>query len=340
MNILHFIHGVIMLDLKNRPVKDLRVSVIDNCNYRCGYCMPAGKTYNFLAEKDRLTVNEFHRIVTILVGLGVKRVRLTGGEPLMRKDILDIVSALSVIDGIEDFSLTTNGQLLPRYAAKLKNHGLRRVTVSLDSLNPDTFSKMSGGRGDLKTVLQGIDAALESGLTPIKFNAVIKKGMNDHEVLDLLKFARERNCSMRFIEYMDVGNCNGWDPKYVVPSKLILKQIEQQYKVESVEPAFYGEVASRYHFDDGIGELGFISSVTEPFCGSCTRMRLSADGKIYTCLFSGKGTSIMELMRQESNDRALIEFIKGLWRHRNDQYSEDRFSRKNEEKVEMFRIGG
>jgi cyclic pyranopterin phosphate synthase len=330
-----------------RPVRDLRISVMDRCNFRCPYCMPREtyhEQYRFLGSHERLSFDEIVRLARLFVQLGVRKIRLTGGEPLLRANLPDLVGDLTTIAGVEDVALTTNGILLARYATELKAAGLRRVTVSLDSLDPDVFARMSGGFGGVEEVLGGIEHARRAELTPIKINAVVQRGVNDHTVLDLVERFRGTGVIVRFIEYMDVGNRNHWRSELVVPSKELAEQIGRRWPLTPLEPDYRGEVAKRYGFADGVGEIGFISSVSQPFCGDCTRARLSSDGVLYTCLFATRGTSLRDALRGGASDDALLELIRGVWLQRSDRYSELRASLRQaaqeQRKIEMFYIGG
>jgi cyclic pyranopterin phosphate synthase len=334
-------------DTLNRPVRDLRISVMDRCNFRCPYCMPREtyhESYRFLASPERLSFEEIVRVTRLFVQLGVRKLRLTGGEPLLRANLPDLIGDLTAIPDVEDVALTTNGVLLSQHAAELKAAGLNRVTVSLDSLDPAVFARMSGGLGSVEEVLQGIAHARRAGLAPIKVNAVIQRGVNDSTVLDLVEHFRGTDVIVRFIEYMDVGNRNDWRAELVVPSKELLAQISARWPLEALERNYREEVAERYRFVDGRGELGFISSVTQPFCGSCSRARLSSDGVLYTCLFATSGTSLRDALRGGASDAQLLERIRGVWLGRADRYSERR-ARVREQaasqpKVEMYYIGG
>lgn len=333
-------------DQLNRPLKDLRISVIDRCNLRCPYCMPKekyGEAYQFIRKESLLGFEEIERIARIAVGLGVEKIRITGGEPLLRPDLPDLVRALNGIDKIKDLALTTNGLWLTEQVYELRQAGLRRLTVSLDSLNKEVYRHMSGGRGNIRRVLDGIREAEEAGFSSIKINVVVLKGVNDHLYMDIIHHFRGTGHIVRFIEYMDVGNLNQWSPRQVVSSKEILQEIQRYYPLIKAESNYFGEVAMRYKFLDGGGEIGFISSVSQPFCTSCTRLRLSADGKIYTCLFSRKFTDLGRMMRDGITDQDLKEVFSGLWNRRHDQYSQTRH--KQEEKIplskaEMFHMGG
>ncbi|MCH2204411.1 MAG: GTP 3',8-cyclase MoaA [Lentisphaerales bacterium] len=329
-------------DSLQRPLKDLRISLTDVCNFRCTYCMPPEYDYKFLNEKQRMSFEEIIRFVRIFKQLAVERVRLTGGEPLLRPDIEEIVAAIAEVDGLKDIALTTNGQLLAKHAARLKAAGLKRVTVSLDAVDPFAFKKMSGGRGSYRSVMEGIDEAIAQGLTPLKINSVIENNVNEEQVLPLVRLAKEKGATVRFIEFMDVGNKNNWHKEDVLSSKEILKLIETEFDVIPKDPAFYGEVASHYKFKDGEGGVGLISSVTQPFCSSCTRGRLSAQGHLYTCLFATEGTDLLTSMRNGASDDEMLELIQEIWYKRKDRYSEERFNQKQSRrgKVEMFHIGG
>jgi len=336
----------VVKDIRERPLRDLRISVVDRCNFRCPYCMPAeiyGSDYAFLPRQQWLTPGELRRIAGLFVQLGVNKFRLTGGEPLLRRDIAEIVAALSDLPGLKDLALTTNGALLVGRVSELKAAGLRRITVSLDSLDPIVFREMSGERGELEAVLEGIEAAHDVGLDPIKVNVVVQKGKSDRTVLDLLEYFRGTSVIVRFIEYMDVGTLNGWRLDEVVPSKTVLDLISARWPLRSLEPNYRGEVASRYAFEDGKGEIGFISSVSEPFCGDCHRARLSADGTMYTCLFATEGTNLREPLRAGASDADLVGLLQNIWRQRGDRYSELREKKMNaikKSRIEMYRMGG
>ncbi|MBV9914597.1 MAG: GTP 3',8-cyclase MoaA [Sinobacteraceae bacterium] len=334
-------------DTLARPLRDLRISVMDRCNFRCPYCMPREKyheRYQFLRSAERLSFEEIVRLARLFVRLGVRKLRLTGGEPLLRNNLSDLICDLSAIPGMDDIALTTNGVLLARYAADLKAAGLKRITVSLDSLDPEVFTRMSGGFGGLSDVLDGIEHARSAGLEPIKINAVIQRGLNDHTALDLVERFRGTGVTVRFIEYMDVGNRNEWRRDLVVPSAELVARIGERWPLRALERDYRGEVAERYEFVDGSGQVGFISSVTQPFCGDCSRARLSSDGVIYTCLFATHGTSLRDALRNGASDEQLLQMIGGLWSQRRDRYSEKRAELRDasgeERKVEMFYIGG
>jgi GTP 3',8-cyclase len=330
-------------DSLQRPLLDLRLSVIDACNFRCSYCMPGDRDYRFLDPQERLSFSEIMRLSQCFSLLGVRKLRITGGEPLLRKDLAELVASLAENPDFQDLSLTTNGFLLEQQASKLKKAGLHRVTISLDTLDPKLFQKMSGKAVNINRILRGIYRAREVGLTPIKINAVVKRGVNENGILELAKEFRERDTILRFIEYMDVGNQNNWNPRHVVPSQEVLKIIHSRYPLRPIQENYYGEVANRYAYEDEMGEIGFISSVTQPFCSACTRARLSANGKFYTCLFSGSGLDLLGPLRAGASDLELTQMIETTWKIRRDQYSEERqnFQPSTEEqKVEMFQVGG
>ncbi|HSD75380.1 MAG TPA: GTP 3',8-cyclase MoaA [Steroidobacteraceae bacterium] len=337
--------SAVPVDTRGRALHDLRISVMDRCNFRCPYCMPREtfhENYRFLKSSERLSFEEIVRLARLFVKLGVRKVRLTGGEPLLRANLPDLVGELTSLAGVEDVALTTNGMLLAKYAAELKANGLQRVTVSLDSLDEEVFRKMNGGFGGREQVLEGIRAAQEAGLTPVKVNAVIERGLNDHTALDLVDHFRGTGVIVRFIEYMDVGNRNHWSLDRVVPSRELMQRIHARWPVRPLAENYRGEVAERYLFEDGAGEIGFISSVTEPFCGACSRARLSSDGVLYTCLFATHGQDLRKPLRQGANDEELVERIRGTWKARTDRYSELRATLPDtdEKKVEMYYIGG
>lgn len=334
-------------DALGRPLHDLRISVLDQCNFRCPYCMPEAEfhaDYEFLRKQQRLTYEEILRVARVATGLGVSKIRLTGGEPLLDKSLPDLIAGLATLPGIDDLALTTNGMLLAPVAERLVAAGLHRVTISLDSLDEDVFRVMSGGRGDLKKVLAGIDAAERAGLSPIKINVVVERGMNDHTVMDLLEHFRGSGHIVRLIEYMDVGNRNGWRMEQVVPSRQLLERVARRWPVRRIDRNYPGEVARRYEYEDGQGEIGFISSVTAPFCGGCSRARLSADGVLYTCLFASHGTDLRESLRNDADENELTDILSRIWLQRADRYSELRRPELAEahmqRKVEMYRIGG
>jgi GTP 3',8-cyclase len=332
-------------DRLGRPLHDLRISVMDRCNFRCPYCMPREtfhEHYRFLKSSERLSFEEISRLTRLFVQLGVRKVRLTGGEPLLRPNLSELVGELTAIDGVEDVALTTNAVLLAQHAAELKANGLHRITVSLDSLDPEIFKQMSGGFAERDRVLEGIQSAVDAGLAPIKINAVVQRGLNDHTALDLVERFRGSGVIVRFIEYMDVGNRNHWSLDRVVPSKELLERIAERWPLHAVEENYHGEVAERYAFDDGQGEIGFISSVTNPFCGACTRARLSSEGVFYTCLFATSGLDLRTPLREGAQDDDLLNLISDTWTQRQDRYSELRSSIQEHpiKKIEMYYIGG
>ena len=333
-------------DVFARPMTDLRISVTDRCNFRCTFCMPADRKYEFLPKPHILSFEEVTRLARLFVDLGVEKIRLTGGEPLLRAEIEALVESLATLNGVYDLALTTNAYLLPKKAESLLQAGLGRVTVSLHSLDPETFGRLSGLGIDLERVLEGIRAAVRVGLGPVKLNVVAMKGINDHEIVDLARFGRENGCQVRFIEYMDVGTVNAWDPTKVVSAEEIVARIDAVYPVEPVGRVRPGDVADRYRYRDGAGEIGVITSVTQPFCGDCSRIRLSAEGKLYTCLFAAVGHDLKTPLRSGATDDELREQIRSIWSQRTDRYSEERTAALRSgrfvpvDKVEMFRIGG
>ncbi len=328
-----------------RPLRDLRISVMDRCNFRCPYCMPKETFhdgYRFLKSTERLSFEEIARLVRVAVPLGVRKLRITGGEPLLRPNLPDLIGDLTTIPGIEDVALTTNGVLLAKHATELRAAGLSRVTVSLDSLDPAVFARMSGGFGGVEQVLEGIEAALRAGLAPIKVNAVIQRGVNDHTALDLVERFRGTGVIVRFIEYMDVGTRNDWRPDLVVPSAELAARVHARWPLVPLDRHYRGEVAERHAFADGSGEVGFISSVSQPFCGDCSRARLSSDGSIFTCLFATQGADLRGPLRAGASDEELGELLRAIWSKRMDRYSELRaeLRRRGGDKVEMYFIGG
>ena len=336
-----------VIDALHRRMHDLRISLLDQCNFRCPYCMPEAEfhaEYEFLRKQERLSYDEIVRVAASASALGVSKIRLTGGEPLLDKNICDLVERIAALPRIDDLALTTNGMLLAPIAEKLARAGLHRVTGSLDSLDKEIFRTMSGGRGDLNAVLAGIEAAVAAGLGPIKINVVVQRGVNDSGVLDLLDHFRGTGIIVRLIEFMDVGNRNGWRLSQVIPSRELLAQIQKRWPLRAVGKNYPGEVARRYEYVDGAGEIGFISSVTAPFCGDCSRARLSADGKMYTCLFASQGTDLREPLRSGADDEELQQILTSIWLQRADRYSELRRPDIAEHhilrKVEMYRIGG
>ncbi len=331
-------------DQLQRPLRELRLSVIDRCNFRCTYCMPADSLQGrgvFLPLANLLTDREIETLVRAFVANGVKKLRITGGEPLVRPGLPALIEKLSVIEGLDDIAMTTNGVLLPRHAVDLRNAGLGRITVSLDSLDENVLHVMSGGKGKLPEIIAGIDAASAAGFTKLKINCVVQRGVNDHTVLDLLDYFRGTGHSVRLIEYMDVGNTNHWELNQVVPSAEWVQRISARWPIEPVGAQRASETARRYRYADGAGEIGLISSISQPFCGGCTRARLTADGVFYTCLFGTKGKNMMPLLREPASGDQLAELIAQSWQKRTDRYSEERSqSGGSREKVEMYRIGG
>jgi GTP 3',8-cyclase len=335
------------MDRLGRPLHDLRISVMDRCNFRCPYCMPKEQFhehYRFLKSQERLSFDEIVRLARLFAGLGVRKLRLTGGEPLLRANLADLIGDLTDIPGIDDIALTTNGVLLAQHAVDLYANGLRRVTVSLDTLDREVFTRMSGGFGALDQVLGGIDAAIAAGLTPVKINAVIERGLNDHTALDLVERFRGSPVIVRFIEFMDVGNRNNWRPDLVVPSRELAARIHERWPIQPISENYKGEVAKRWRFEDGGGEVGFISSVSQPFCAACSRARLSSEGKFYTCLFATHGLDLRAPLRAGSGDADILQLIRGVWNGRTDRYSELREELRrtlpDTKKIEMNYIGG
>ena len=332
-------------DKLDRPFRDLRISVTDRCNFRCPYCMPSeiyGERYQFLPKADLLTFEEITRLTRIFAKLGAMKVRLTGGEPLVRNELENLVGMLSDIKGVKDLTLTTNGYMLPQKAQALKDAGLQRVTISLDSLDDEVFRRINGRGIAVQKVLDGIDASERAGLHLIKINAVVQKGVNDHTVVDMARYFKERGHTLRFIEYMDVGTRNGWKLDEVVSADEIVAMIHAEMPLEPIESDYRGEVALRYRYLDGDGEIGIVASVTKPFCGDCTRLRLSCEGNIYTCLFATSGTDLRDPLRSGATDDELEAYVTHLWSVRDDRYSEERSSMTAplREKVEMYHIGG
>ena len=333
-----------VLDTLGRPMRDLRVSVTDRCNFRCVYCMPKevfGRDHAFLPRGEVLDFPEIERVVRASVGLGVRKVRLTGGEPLVRRNLEELVATLAAVDGIEDLTLTTNASLLAGRAQALADAGLHRVTVSLDALDDPTFQAMNDVGFPVTRVLDGIAAADAAGLGPIKVNAVIRRGLNEHAVVQLAERFRGTSTTVRFIEYMDVGSSNGWRLDDVVPATEVIAAIDARWPLEQVAPDYRGEVASRYRYRDGAGEIGIIGSVTQPFCGDCTRARLSADGQLFTCLFATSGHDLRGLLRSGATDADLAEALRIIWTGRGDRYSDLRtLETVDLPRVEMSFIGG
>ncbi len=330
-------------DTLGRPLRDLRISVTDRCNFRCIYCMPKnvfGHDYPFLAREKLLAVEEIHRLTRIFATLGVRKVRLTGGEPLARREVVQLVQALARIPGL-DLTMTTNGSLLLHKAQALKDAGLQRVTVSLDALDNDVFAVMNDADFPVQLVLEGIEMAAEVGLTPIKVNMVVKRGVNESSMLPMARYFHGTGHILRFIEYMDVGTTNGWQLDDVVPATEIIAQIDAEMPLEPIEPNYRGEVSKRWRYRDGGGEIGVITSVTQPFCGDCTRARISAEGKLYTCLFATGGYDLRHLLRSGASDAEVCQAVCSIWLKRDDRYSEVRSSMTAElPRVEMSYIGG
>jgi cyclic pyranopterin phosphate synthase len=338
--------GTDLRDLHGRPLEDLRISVIDRCNFRCSFCMPASHEYRFLPKAEILTFEEITRLARLFAALGVRKLRLTGGEPLLRAQLPTLVAMLAEIEGIDDLALTTNGLLLAGKAAALRAAGLDRITVSVPSLDPAVFARVSGLGHRVEDVLEGIEAATRAGFAPVKINVVVIKGVNDREVASIARYFKERGHTVRFIEYMDVGTLNDWDPESVVSSREILERIGRELPFEAAGRARASDVADRFRYlDDGV-ELGTIASITEPFCGDCARGRLTAEGQLYTCLFAAAGHDLKGPLRAGAGDPELRERIAAVWRGRSDRYSEERAQalqagrREPAPKVEMYRIGG
>ncbi len=332
-----------LTDTLNRPLRDLRISVTDRCNFRCVYCMPKeifGPDYKYLERSQVLTFEEMTRLARLFVGQGVRKIRLTGGEPLVRRDLHKLVAMLAEIPGL-DLTLTTNGALLARQAQALKDAGLNRVTVSLDSLDDAVFKAMNDADFPVEAVLEGMDAAAAVGLLPIKVNMVVKRGLNEASILPMARFFKQKGYVLRFIEYMDVGSTNGWRMDDVVPAAEIVKMINAEMPLEPVDPNYVGEVAERWRYKDGSGEVGVVASVTQAFCRDCNRARLSAEGKLYTCLFAANGFDFRQLIRGGATDEELSQAIANVWRVRDDRYSELRSENTIPlAKVEMSHIGG
>ncbi len=333
-----------LVDTLGRPVRDLRISVTDRCNFRCTYCMPKevfNREYEFLGRDLLLSFEEITRVATAFAGLGVRKIRITGGEPLLRRGLESLIGSIAAIDGIDDVTLTTNGSLLARRAQGLAAAGLSRVTVSLDSLDDEVFRAMNDVGFGVSQVLEGIDAASDAGLSPVKVNMVVKRGVNDGSVVEMAEHFRGSGHIVRFIEYMDVGSTNGWRLDDVIPAAEIVRMISARHRLEPVDREYRGEVARRYRYRDGGGEIGVISSVTAPFCGDCTRARLSADGSLYTCLFAIQGTDLRAPLRAGVGDDELRSLLVGVWKKRSDRYSEARSGVTiGLPKVEMSYIGG
>lgn len=336
-----------VLDQRQRPLRDLRISVTDRCNFRCTYCMPKnvfGRDHPFLSHSDMLTFEEIARLVKIFVRLGVHKIRLTGGEPLMRRHLENLIALLREVDDRIDLALTTNASMLAKKAKALRDAGLRRITISLDAIDDETFRRFNDVDFPLARVLEGIDAATAAGFQSIKINTVVKRGVNEHTILPLVKYFKGSGHIVRFIEFMDVGSTNGWRLDDVVSAAEIVRMISAEYPLEPIEKNYHGEVASRWRFKDGSGEIGVIASVTQAFCRDCTRARLATNGKVFTCLFSGQGYDLRALLRDGADDETLARAIIALWQTRDDHYSEIRtgqtvFDRRMK-KIEMSYIGG
>ena len=331
-------------DSLGRPLRDLRISVTDRCNFRCVYCMPKeifSRDFQFLERSELLTFEEIARLARVFVSLGVEKLRLTGGEPLVRRDLERLVALLAGIEGVREIAMTTNGSLLAAQAQALKEAGLGRVTVSLDSLDDDVFQAMNDVGFSVARVLEGIEAAAAVGLRPVKVNMVVKRGVNEGSVLPMARYFRGSGHILRFIEYMDVGTTNGWRLDEVVPAAELIRMIEREWPLEPVDPNYRGEVANRYRYRDGAGEIGVIASVTQPFCRDCTRARLSADGELYTCLFASHGHDLRGPLRAGATDEQIAGQLRSIWSGRHDRYSELRSGATPQRaKVEMSHIGG
>ncbi len=337
----------LLTDQLKRPMRDLRLSVIDRCNFRCTYCMPeeeVGPDFPWLGHDERLSFDEMLRLVRQFTLFGVEKIRLTGGEPLLRTHLDELIQGLREIPGIRDIAMTTNGVLLPRFAADLKAAGLDRVTVSLDALDESIFRQMNGGINFPEQVLEGIAAAQSVGFEDVKINTVVRRDINLGEVIPILRQFKGSGVTVRFIEYMDVGNVNHWQRDQVVPTAELIGHVSERWEIEPIGKNYPGEVADRYRFADGSGEIGFVSSISQPFCRSCNRSRLSADGKLYTCLFATEGTDLRELVRNGTSDDELHAAIRNVWENRHDQYSQLRWGentkKESKHKIEMFYIGG
>jgi cyclic pyranopterin phosphate synthase len=333
-------------DSLDRPLRDLRISLTDRCNFRCTYCMPAelfGERYQFLPRDEILSFEEIERLVGLMVPMGVRKVRITGGEPLLRHGLHEFVRGLRGIEGLEDIALTTNGTLLERMAGQLRREGLGRLTISLDSLDPEVFLQMNGGKLSLQRVLDGIAAAEDAGFLAMKINCVVQKGVNDHTLVDLARRFKGSGHIVRFIEFMDVGTKNGWQLDQVVPAAEVAALIDAEMPIEPAAPNYPGEVARRWCYRDGEGEIGIISSVSNPFCGDCSRARLTTDGQLVTCLFAAGGTDLRGPLRSGVSDEELAQQIRAIWGGRRDRYSEERTAQlgaERPERVEMYQVGG
>ncbi len=334
--------GARLADTRGRPLRDLRISVTDRCNFRCTYCMPRevfDADYKFLPHAAILSFEEIARLARVFVGLGVQKIRLTGGEPLLRKDLPELIAMLAPLGA--DLTLTTNGSTLVKHAAALREAGLDRITVSLDSLDDATFRAMNDADFPVERVLDGIAAAADAGFSPVKINMVVKRGVNDHQIVEAARYWRDSGHILRFIEFMDVGSTNGWRMDDVIPSAEVVRRVAEAFPLEPAEPNYAGEVAERWRYKDGAGEIGVISSVTQAFCADCNRMRLSTEGSLFTCLFAHQGHDLKSLLRGGADDDALRDTIAAVWRARDDRYSEIRTAETAKaRKVEMSYIGG
>lgn len=331
-------------DQLGRPIRDLRISVTDRCNFRCSYCMPKevfGDNYAFLPKQELLSFEEIHRLTKIFASMGVKKIRLTGGEPLLRRGLPELVRKIFSVEGVEDVGLTTNGLLLKQHGHALFEAGLRRLNISLDALDPDLFGKLNGRGAASDPIMQNIDFAKELGFE-IKVNMVVQKGVNESEILPMAAYFKERGITLRYIEFMDVGNDNGWSFQKVVTKKEIVEKLQSEFELEPVDEDYFGEVAKRYRYKGSDAQVGFITSVSESFCSSCTRARLSSDGKFYTCLFAVEGFDIRELLRSGLGDEELLEAVSAVWERRTDRYSDERTEQtaKKRKKIGMSYIGG
>lgn len=334
----------VIIDQLNRPIRDLRISVTDKCNFRCTYCMPSeifNNDYMFLSEKEQLSFQEITQIVRIFASLGVKKVRLTGGEPLLRRNLDKLIEKLLLIKNIKDLALTTNGVLLGKYGDKLWNAGLRRLNISLDALDPLLFGEMNGRKFKPHIILENIDYVKRLGFN-IKINMVVQKGINEQEIIPMATYFKEKGITLRFIEFMDVGNDNKWSIQKVMSKQDMKQLLDTHFELKAVKPVYFGEVAKLYQYKDTEAYVGFITSITETFCSTCTRARLSSDGKLYTCLFASTGYNILRLMRSGCTDEQLYETIKEIWENRLDRYSEERLVKSNltNRKIDMSYIGG
>ena len=334
-----------LLDTFKRPLRDLRISVTDRCNFRCGYCMPEEifhERYKFLPKERLLTFEEIERVTRLIVASGAVKLRLTGGEPLMRQEVETLVGMLAQIEGVDDFAMTTNGYFLPQKAQLLKVNGLHRLTVSLDSLDDETFQRMNGRKSSVEKVLKGLEAAEHAGFEHIKINCVVQRGVNDTQLVGLARFCRDRGYHLRLIECMDVGNMNGGRMEHVGPASEIVDRIGSMFPLMPIERDYDSETALRFTYADGAGSLGVIASVTKPFCGACSRLRMSPEGQLFTCLFATRGTDLRTPLREGATDAELSALIGTMWHKRKDRYSEQRSSHPHEshDKVEMYYIGG